>query len=131
MPTQLAIERWADMPQFVHHGDKFLLEIQVQEPRQIEIQDVEHLTAAGVEESLERPAASPPVFHEGSPLESHRGQGCPQAVPGADAGLRERKGDLARVNVAQLGHTGRHVGRDRLHPIGKVEPGYRPVLDVG
>ena len=39
---QIAVESWTDMPQLVNHRGEFLAKTEIEKPRQIEGQDVEH-----------------------------------------------------------------------------------------
>jgi hypothetical protein len=94
---QIAIELGADMPELVDHGVELLGERLIEKPRQVEPQDVQHLAAVAIEQSLHRVAAASAPRVEDSSLETQRRERGLQAVPHRFTRLAE--GDRHAVDV--------------------------------
>lgn len=45
MAADIAVEVWADVPEFMHDRDELLTKVEILETWQIEAEDIEHLTA--------------------------------------------------------------------------------------
>ena len=107
-PPQVAVEARADVPELVRHRGQLLPERQIEEPRQVEVQNVEHFAAALVH-PLQRPplAATNGVRCAAGEAQRHE-RGVHAAIGGA-AGLREADGDHAHVDVAEFLQAEDHV----------------------
>ena len=71
-PAQVAVELRPDVPQFVERRGKLLAEWKIEKPRQIEVENVEHLAPVRAAHPLDRPAA---VSANGVRLAARESQG--------------------------------------------------------
>ena len=126
-PSQVAVELRPDVPQLVQHGGEFLAEGEVEEPRQVEVEDVEHLAAVGVVEPLHAPAAlaaedvHPPA---GEPQRRQRGIHPLAAGP---AGLGETDRHPRHVHVPELIEPGDHILAEPPHVEREIEARLRRI----
>ena len=108
-------------------GGQLLAERQIEEPRQVEVEDVEHFAAVGAVNPLDPPAAfaaedvHPPI---GKPERSERGE-QPHAA-GAER-LHEAHRHPQHIDVSELIEPGDHIVAQPAHGDAKVETGLRQI----
>ena len=121
MSAKIAVEIGADVPQFMENSDELLVERTVQEPRQVETEDIEVVAPRLVECTLDGVAATVPSALEAATFESHRSQSRLQTVADAFTGPAKGNGDLIQLNMGQFGRGPHHVVAESANVGGKIE----------
>src|SRR5262245_11959731 len=120
VPAQVAVEGRADVIQLVEERDELVLEGLVEETRQAERHQVEHLDAID-EVALHAVADAVPVTDQGALVETERGDAGLQTEVATAAGLRHAEQQPRDIYVGEVLAMGDHVGAEPADVGGEVE----------
>ena len=121
MTPQVAVEIWADVPQFVNDRRDLILERALQESRQVEAEQIELFPPVGIVQPLDRPGAPAAVREQLAPLEPQRGERSLDAVPHRAPRLTKTNRHPPHVDVRKLGQADRQVVAQPPHVQREVE----------
>ena len=121
MTPQIAIELGANVPKFVENRLELFFDRVLQEPRQVETQNVKHLTAGRIVQPLDSPLSAPALRGQVAAFEAHGCQRGVQSMGNRLTCLAEVDRDAPQIDVFQLRKSTDHVVTQAAHVRSKIE----------